>query len=218
MSPYHPPEEMQMSEETKTIPVLSGRKEIAKAPSLPECLKLVTNDYYRPSLCVGFTSNGEWVPPASLSEEEIRALPGAIKSLEQSLQPADSDFVRIELTNLAMTVQLEDMPREIWEFRLTALLDDISNVPADIIAQACIQWRRTNPFWPANSKFLSLIGPKLHERKRLLERLKVLENVTKTPAPEGRVTREWRDTVMKRQSNPSFCGPIPLDQILADED
>ncbi len=55
------------------------------------------------------------------------------------------------------------------------------------------------------SEFLSLIGPKLRERKKLLERLKVLEIVAKTPAPEGRVTREWMETVMKRQSNLSFC-------------
>lgn len=214
MSPYNPPEEKRMLEETKTIPALSGRKEIAKAPSLPECLKLVTGDSYRPSLCVGFTSHGEWVPPASLSEEEFQALPEAIESFESGMVPADWDLVRILLTRLSINLRLEDMSEEAWKIHLEDFIRDLAEVPADIVFETCNQWRRTKKFWPTISEFLELVRPALHERRRWLERLMVLSRIVENPAPGGTVTAEWINSVKNRRPTPARNDPVLLAHAL----
>jgi len=200
------------------VGVIRDPRAIVRVPSLPACLRPVTDDYHRPSLLSGFESRGEWVPPPALSGEQARALPGAIEALERDLEPAAPGQVEALLADLAANLPLVDQPEVIWKVHLEAFKRDLADVPVDILVAACDQWRRTKTFWPSIAEFLALVRPRLSERRRQLLRLEVLQRVASDPAPEGIVTAEWFYSVTGRRSRARGRNPVVVGAVLPDPD
>lgn len=194
-------------------------KGTANAVSLPECLERVTADGHRPGLIVGTVSNGEWLPPVAVSKAEADALDGAMAMVAETLIPARPDTVRALLSGLSMNVRLEEMSEKDWQHHLENYIADLSDIPEDLIAEACRQWRRKKKFWPLISEFLPLVEPGLWCRRRMMKRLKTLKHVAEYPAPDGVATREWLERIAGiRQTGVARVALMrPLGQVLDDQ-
>ena len=140
-------------------------------------------------------SDGNWVPPVALSEDQASELEGALAKFAQLLEPAQPDAARELLSRLAMNLRLEAMPEKAWRMHLDDFVADLGDVPDDLIAEACRLWRRREKFWPTISEFLALVEPELARRRRTFRRLEVLTRVASDPAPDGIATREWVERV-----------------------
>ena len=170
-------------------------RETESTASLPACLEWITADGHKPTVIVGMLSDGNWVPPVALSEVEASELPDALAKFAQLLEPAQSDAARELLSRLAINCRLEEMPEKMWRIHLDDYVADLSDVPEDLIAEACRRWRRREKFWPTISEFLPLVEPELGWRRRTFRRLEVLTRVASDPAPDGTATREWVERV-----------------------
>lgn len=171
-------------------------RETARPNSLPACLERITDDHHRPTIIVGTMSGGDWLPPVALSEVQASVLKDTLASFAQALEPAHPDVAWALLSRLAMNCRLEEMPDKVWQMHLDDFVSDLSDVPEDLIAEACRCWRRWKRFWPTISEFLALVGPELARRRWTLRRLQVLARVAFDPAPDGIATREWLDRVI----------------------
>lgn len=194
-------------------------KGTASAVSLPACLERVTADGHRPGLIVGTVANGDWLPPVAVSGAEADALDGAIAKVAEALVPAHPDTVRTLLAQLAMNVRLEGMSEENWQQHLEDYIADLSDVPEDLIAEACCRWWRKEKFWPLISEFLPLVEPGLSRRRRMMKRLKTLKRVAADPAPDGVATKEWLERIAgTRQTGAARVARMrPLGQVLDDQ-
>jgi hypothetical protein len=178
-------------------------------------LERITADGHKPTVIVGMLSGGDWLPPVALSEVEASAIGGALARSAQGLVPARPDVTRALLSRLAMNCRLEAMPEEAWRMHLDDYVADLSDVPEDLIAEACRRWRRREKFWPTISEFLPLVEPELAQRRRTFRRLQVLARVASDPAPDGIATREWIDLVIGPHTALSrVAGMRPLGQVL----
>lgn len=170
-------------------------RETESTASLPACLEWITADGHKPTVIVGMLSDGNWVPPVALSEDQASEFEGALAKFAQLLEPAQSDAARELLSRLAINCRLEEMPEKMWRMHLDDFVADLVDVPEDLIAEACRLWRRWKKFWPTISEFLALIEPELGRRRRTLRRLQVLARVVSDPAPDGIATGEWVERV-----------------------
>lgn len=190
-------------------------RETESKGSLPACLDRITADGHKPSLIIGMVSGGDWLPPVALSEVEAAALSGALATAIQVLEPADPVVTRALLSSLAMNCRLEDLPDKIWQMHLNDFVSDLSDVPENVIADACRVWRRRKKFWPVISEFLELVRPELARRRQTLRRLQVLDRVASDPAPDRTATREWIDRVVGPHAALSRTdGMRPLGRVL----
>ncbi len=174
-------------EHRPNAPSVTGSK-----PSLPEPLRRLTTDYYRPThnvIELGPYPPRGWLPPPRLPPQVAAAIPSAIAALEQSLVPAEHNQIIVMLTELAAVLRLEDAAN--WELRFRVYAEDLADVPPDILTDACRQWRRQEKFWPVASELIALTDPPLKRRQAVLDRLLTLQRVAECPAPDGMVTREW---------------------------
>lgn len=99
--------------------------------------------------------------------------------------------VRDLLLRLAMSCMLQDMPESAWAVHLEDFVEDLSDIPIDLIADACRTWRRQCKFFPSIAEFLALAEPEARKRRHTLDRLRILQHVAKNPAPDGKVSLEW---------------------------
>lgn len=128
-------------------------------------------------------------------------LPAAVAEHERALVPSAPEETRMALSRLAMSCRLEDMPDRAWEMHLSDFIEDLGDMPPDIVHDACRRWRRTNRFWPTISEFLELVGPELRKRRRDLDRLKVLAHVAENSAPGNDVDSDWYAKVTSRRAD-----------------
>jgi|GEM_PF-4470716 len=170
-------------------------RETESTASLPACLEWITADGHKPTVIVGMLSDGNWVPPVALSEDQASELEGALAKFAQLLEPAQPDAARELLSRLAMNLRLEAMPEKAWRMHLDDFVADLGDVPKDLIGKACDLWRRREKFWPTISEFLLLVQPELGWRRRTFRRLEVLTRVASDPAPDGIATGEWVERV-----------------------
>jgi len=140
-------------------------------------------------------------------------LPGAIADHRGALHPAAPEEVVTLLSRMSMSLRLEDMPEQAWKYHLEDYADDLSEYPADIIQAGCKEWRRYEKFWPTIADFLKIVRPLLRERKNALQRLEVLQRVAESPAPDGIVSKDWHDDIVKESTMRESKGPERLGSL-----
>ena len=77
------------------------------------------------------------------------------------------------------------------DLMMDTYVEDLSDLPADLLDGACTHWRRTERFFPTIAELRALAVPALAKRKKYLERLLTLRGVAELPAPDGVVTFAW---------------------------
>ena len=153
-------------------------------------MKSLVDDSYRPPSVTGFINSG-WAPPPSVSEEVKNLLPETIAACERALVPATHEEATIILVHLATLCCMEGMTKATWKVRLKNFIEYLDAFPPDILEATCRQWCQKNKFWPAISEFLKLAEPLLKKRHRIARRLRTLQRVAETPAPDNEVEFGW---------------------------
>lgn len=88
--------------------------------------------------------------------------------LESALTPGRPSAIAASLTSLALNYHRPDFTAEQAAIIVNQQLDDFADVPADILAEACTTWRRTEKWFPKPSELLALTGPMLRKRRDAL--------------------------------------------------
>ena len=122
--------------------------------------------------------------PYHIEDQIVPMLSEAIAGYEQFVIPASAFETRRELTELAMSCRMEQRLDHEWKIHLNNFLEDLENIPLDIIQDTCRFWRKTEKFWPTIAEFLKLAEPKLAERLSILGKLKILQNIAEYPRLE----------------------------------
>ena len=97
--------------------------------------------------------------------------------------------VATQLLRLAAVLAMAD--RAATETMIEVYVEDLEHVPADLLADACRQWRRRERFFPTISELLALVDGPLKERRNRLFALAELNSIAHNPAPDETVTDEW---------------------------
>lgn len=126
----------------------------------------------------------EWYPPVALSDAAKADIGGALAAARQGLAPAERREAATVLGRLAVSSALEDRTEADWAMAMDDMLDDIADVPLDILEEACRAWRRMEKFFPKICELLDLTGWRLAARRRVEQRLAVLERVAADPEPD----------------------------------
>ena len=135
---------------------------------------------------------GIWHPP-SLSDGQKTDLPDALAQARQAMRPAGAEALLALLMRLAAVVVMQD--RTVGETMLEIYVEDLGDVPVDLLDGACRHWRRTQKFFPTIAELLELIEPELAQRRRRLVCLGTLEAIANDPAPDETFTLTWCEQV-----------------------
>ena len=130
-----------------------------------------------------------WRPPPSLTDEQIAELPALIARGQRSIQPAGAELVGAMLLKLIAVHPTGE--RAAVDTMMDTYVEDLSDLPPDLLDGACTHWRRTERFFPTIAELRTLVMPDLAKRKKCLERLLILRGVSELPAPDGLVTFAW---------------------------
>lgn len=85
---------------------------------------------------------------------------------EGKLQPSTREHVMTELLRLATAVR---MPNDVEPKPMLKLYaEDLVEYPPDVLTQACIEWRRTQKFWPTIAELIALMEPRRRHRREML--------------------------------------------------
>ena len=133
-----------------------------------------------------------WHPP-SLSDGQKTDLPDALAQARQAMRPAGAEVLLALLMRLAAVVVMQD--RTVGETMLEIYVEDLGDVPVDLLEAACRHWRRTQKFFPTIAELLELIEPELAQRRRRLVCLGTLEAIANDPAPDETFTLPWCEQV-----------------------
>lgn len=120
--------------------------------------------------------------------ENREAVSTALKAMEASLKPATIDQVAASIE--ALSVFHHEPKRDAAAHRVwvRGWVEDFKKFPADIIEEACRQWRRnSNPFMPKPGQLLAIAEPLLEQRRFWRDRA---TEFLKIPAPEPQKKRE----------------------------
>lgn len=128
---------------------------------------MIVMDHHHPSPI--FTVPLTGYPPCSLNKEQKASLPNVIAEVKPSFIPASTEEISLALSRLAMSCRIEDNHDIAWEIHLTDFVEDLEDVPLDILQNACREWRRNNKFWPPICEFLKLTSPQMRKRKNIQE-------------------------------------------------
>lgn len=131
-------------------------------------------------MLVGKTSQPKWLAPSSITAEEAAILPATVTSIERGLLGAPLDVILQQLTHLTFFLGVKAGSEDEWTVVLAGYAEDLSEVPGDILAQACKILRQRNEFFPKIKEILDLTGPMIYQRKTDLTRLKKLVQVAQT--------------------------------------
>ena len=115
-------------------------------------------------------------------------LPALIARGQRSIQPAGADLIGAALLRLIAVHPIGDRETDIM---MDTYVEDLSDLPADLIKGACTHWRRTERFFPTIAELRALAMPELARRRKYLERLLILRGVAELPAPDDEVTHAW---------------------------
>ena len=120
--------------------------------------------------------------------ENREAVSTALKAMEASLKPATIDQIAASIE--ALSVFHHEPKRDAAAHRVwvRGWVEDLKKFPADIIEEACRQWRRnSNPFMPKPGQLLAIAEPLLEQRQFWHQRAK---DFLALPAPEPQKKRE----------------------------
>ena len=138
------------------------------------------------SEATGYT--GGWLPP-SVSEAQGAEIVEELALARQAVTPAGPEATGLILAKLALVVIVPEGNDH--KTMMSVYIEDLEDVPADVLDDACRQWRRTQKFWPTIAELLELCEPEVRERRRRLRRLAELDSVRRNPAPGCIVTADW---------------------------
>ena len=127
--------------------------------------------------------------PPSLSEAQAAEVVVALREEREAMKPAGPEAVATQLLRLAAVLAMPD--RTATETMIEVYVEDLEHVPADLLADACRQWRRRERFFPTISELLALVDGPLKERRNRLFALAELNSIAHNPAPDETVTDEW---------------------------
>ena len=130
-----------------------------------------------------------WRPPPSLTDEQTTELRALIARGQRSIQPAGAELVGAMLLKLIAVHPTGE--REGVDIMMDTYVEDLSDLPADLLDGACTHWRRTERFFPTIAELRALAVPALAKRRKYLERLLTLRGVAELPAPDDVVTFAW---------------------------
>ena len=152
-------------------------------------VQLIADEAPRPLLADGETLRPRWQPPPSLTAEQTAELPALIARGQRSVQAAGADLTGASLLRLIAVHPMGE--REGAEIMMDTYVDDLSDLPADLLEAACKHWRQTERFFPTIAELRALAAPEFARRRKYLERLLILRAVAELPAPDGVVTISW---------------------------
>lgn len=141
-------------------------------------------------------ASDSWLPPPRLTESQLADLPDMQARMRKAMRPATADEIGAELMKLAAVLRVPD-DRGV-DVMAAVYLDDLADIPADIFAQVCKAWRRTEKFWPTIAELREKAEPKLRRRRALQQRVLMLAEVARTPAEDGVVRFEWLSDLRRR--------------------
>lgn len=141
-------------------------------------------------MVVGYLKSG-WVPPSSINNEDKALIALVVVDIERSLIPASEHEVDFCLASLASVMVFGENSDAGSRASRNAFIEDLCDYPIDLIRDACVQWRRTETFFPIIKDLRSLIVGPYRVRQAELRRARTLRMVGDNPAPGGTVTAEW---------------------------
>ena len=108
-------------------------------------------------------------PPETLSHDKARADAGYARrwlaKTREQLQRSEPAEIAVFLTRLSVHFYQQDRPIEQIAALIEDYAEDLSIYPADIVAEACKQWRWTGKWWPKISELVEIAAP-LHLARR----------------------------------------------------
>lgn len=108
---------------------------------------------------------------------------------QRSVQPAGAEAIGALLLKLVAVHPMGE--RAGVDLMMDVYVEDLSDLPADLIEGAAKRWRQTERFFPTIAELRALATPELAKRRKFLERLLILQDVANLPAPDGLVTHAW---------------------------
>lgn len=150
----------------------------------------MVSDNYSPPV-VSFIGGG-FCPPVAVTDDQAALAESALREFDHLLIPATQNQIKEQLSSLY--VSCKSMKRTDGEMKVLVfnLLEDLSHLPIDILAESCKLWRQKNVFVPTACEILDIATPLLSQRKRERDRLEVLLRVHANPAPDGEATFKWK--------------------------
>ena len=153
----------------------------------------IDGDYVRPmelnARQAGWRAEVHKSLPPSLSEAQAAEVVVALREAREVMKPAGPEAVATQLLRLAAVLAMADGAAT--ETMIEVYVEDLEHVPADLLADACRQWRRRERFFPTISELLALVDGPLKERRNRLFALAELNSIAHNPAPDETVTDEW---------------------------
>jgi hypothetical protein len=112
--------------------------------------------------------DGHWPPDVRASQIDRAEAAELRTALQNKLNPATPHQIVGALLALAVNFYRPDFSEAQAKIIVNQQLDDFADVPADILAEACTTWRRTEKWFPKPSELLALTGPMLRKRRDAL--------------------------------------------------
>lgn len=165
-------------------------------PQLSGALVSLTADRWMPDPETGAVLTGKrgWrCPrlPESVSRESVEA---AAAEWRASLRPAGRAAVVDVLTRLAMHFWTADRPEHHFEPLIEDYAGDLAHLPADVLHEVAVTWRRTQKWFPKIAELLAMAEPEIERRREMLRRL---EQLAVSPRPEKRIAAEPEQTLRR---------------------
>ena len=130
-----------------------------------------------------------WFPPPSLTEIQAAGLPALIERGEAALQPAGPELAGTLLLDIAAVCVHGE--RIAVDRAMKIYVAQLSPLPRDLLHDACLDWIRTEKFWPTVAELRERVMPVANRRRAYYRRALILRSVADNPAPDGLVTHAW---------------------------
>ena len=114
----------------------------------------------------------EWTPPAV--PPETSTLRAARTELERTTQPGSHGHIAWCLGKMAKGMAHRKGDATDWAMRTEAWADACGHFPDDLWSAATLELLQTKTYFPAPAEIVEIVGPKLNERRRMLERVKAM--------------------------------------------
>ena len=151
-------------------------------------------DYRAPSILMDL-DDGEFPAdrfnnrlPPSLSKEQHAEIADLLERAKQAAKPAGPEATALILAKLSTVVMVPDTDADVM---MATYVEDLQNIPADLIESACRTWRRSKKFWPTICELLELCEQEAIARRGRVRRFAAIESVGRNPAPGCIITSGW---------------------------
>jgi hypothetical protein len=157
-----------------------------------------------------------WEPPPMARRPDPRLLASAVRELERGLAPATAAHMRRCVHKLFV---LPSAAADMTSAALMAdnFIDACGHLPDDLWSAGTLELLQTRSFRPTPAELIGAVGPRLHERRRMLERAKqMLAPATAAAgakaatrfAPEPEAVRLKATVERWRRHRDSFLAPV----------